>query len=97
MQPALAREEEVHLQGNAQVFLGLLGVQSDPKRGVTAEISPKRVVEVLSALASQRDDEMQRVFSQLLSQRRGRGLVTEWWGDMAASLRETWAKRLAAV
>jgi len=97
LQPKLDRQEEVSLQSNAQIFLALLGIPTDRTRGVDVEISPQRVVQVLGALASQRDDEMQRAFSQLLSQRRGRGLVSEWWGDMARDLRDIWSKRLAAV
>jgi len=97
LSPKLSREEEVYLQSNAQVFLGLLGIRVDPSKGIDTEISPRRIIEVLGALASQRDDEMQRVISGLLSQRRGRGLVTEWWGDMGTDLRDMWSKRLNSM
>lgn len=97
LQPKLDRDEEIYFQSSAQVFLGLLGVQVDPNKGIDTEISPRRVVEVLGALASQRDDQVQQVVSQLLRQQRGRGLVTEWWGDMAKELREITSKRVAAL
>lgn len=97
LEPKLARDEEIYLQSNAQVFLGLLGVKVDPNKGVDLSVSPKRVIEVLGALASQKDAEVQRAVSELLSQSRGRGLVTEWWGDVSANLRELWGKRLASI
>jgi predicted unusual protein kinase regulating ubiquinone biosynthesis (AarF/ABC1/UbiB family) len=97
LEPKLGRDEEIYLQSNAQIFLGLLGVKTDPNKGLDLSVSPGRVMEVLGALASQRDDEVQRVVSQLLAQNRGRGLVTEWWGDVSESLREAWGKRLAAL
>jgi len=97
LQPKLGRDEEIYLQSSAQVFLGLLGVPVDPNKGLEAEISPKRVLDVLRALASQKDDEVQRVVSGLLSRTRGRGLVTEWWGEMSTQLREIWGKRVASI
>jgi len=95
--PKLSRDEEIYLQSSAQVFLGLLGIPTDPKKGLTTDISPRRVVEVVGALASQRDDEMRRAVSQLLSQRSGRGLITQWWSDMAIDLRDMWSKRLTEM
>jgi len=97
LQPKLGSEEELFLQSSAQVFLGLLGIPVDPNKGLDTSISPRRVVQTLTALATQRDDEMQRVVSQLLSQRRGRGLITEWWGDLASDLRDIWSERLRAI
>jgi len=97
LEPKLGRDEEIYLQSNAQVFLGLLGIKVDPNKGLDLTISPKRVMDVLGALASQKDDDVQRAVSQLLSQRRGRGLVTEWWGDVYNNLRELWGKRLANI
>lgn len=97
LQPKLVPEEELFLQSSVQVFLGLLGVRVDPNRCLDTDLSPRRVIEVLGALTSNRDDEMQRAVSQLLSQRRGRSLVSEWWGDMSRELRDLWGKRLASI
>jgi len=97
LEPKLGRDEEIYLQSNAQVFLGLLGVEVDPNKGLDLSVSPKRVMEVLGALASQKDDDVRSAVSRLLSQRRGRGLVTEWWGDVYSNLQEVWGKRIAQI
>lgn len=97
LEPKLGRDEEIYLQSNAQVFLGLLGVDVDPNKGLDLSVSPKRVMEVLGALASQKDDDVRSAVSTLLSQRRGRGLVTEWWGDVYNNLQEVWGKRIAKI
>jgi hypothetical protein len=97
IQPKLGRDEEIYLQTNAQVFLGLLGVQVDPNKGLDLSVSPQRVIEVIGALAGQRDAEVRRAVEQLLSQGSGRALITEWWADVSESLREAQGKRIAMV
>jgi predicted unusual protein kinase regulating ubiquinone biosynthesis (AarF/ABC1/UbiB family) len=97
IEPRLSRDEEIYLQTNAQVFLGLLGVDVDPNKGVDLSVSPQRVMEVIGALASQKDDDIRTAVQQLLSKSSGRALLTEWWGDVFANLREEWGKRIAAV
>jgi len=97
LQPKLSQDEELYLQSSASVFLALLGVDVDPKKGVNTELSPRRVVEVLRALASQRDDEVQQVVSGLLSRTRGRGLITSWWTEVGGNLRDTWGARLKTL
>ncbi|CAK0829660.1 unnamed protein product [Prorocentrum cordatum] len=97
IQPKLGRDEEIYLQTNAQVFLGLLGVQVDPNKGLDLSVSPQRVLEVIGALAGQRDAEVQKAVEQLLSKGSGRALLTEWWGDVSKSLRDASSQRIARV
>lgn len=100
-QPKLSEQEEIFLQSSSQVFLGLLGIHVDPSKGLDLELlellHPQRVMQILTAIAGRRDDEMKQVFSQMLSRRQGRGLLTEWWQDMFAELQEVWSKRLARL
>mmetsp|Transcript_12408 Transcript_12408/g.34836 ORF Transcript_12408/g.34836 Transcript_12408/m.34836 type:complete len:145 (-) Transcript_12408:74-508(-) len=97
LQPKLNTEEEIYLESSAQIFLALLGIRVDPRKGLDLNLSPQRVIQILTSLATQRDEELQKAFSQMVQQSRGRSLISEWGQDLAGSMRDLFLQRVTKL